>query len=144
MVIAESVPNFDLVMSIIGGTLTSPLVFFLPPLIYVKMLFLQTKHQESLQESSFTNVLLKKRATMNGVSKYIEDISGDETQILKNLSWTSKCVRNIEKIFCLLLAIFFLLLTVLSTYLNWMDAEASYYNSTMPCIYNITMTLLYL
>lgn len=32
--IGESVPRFDVVMSLIGGTLTGPLVFIFPPLIY--------------------------------------------------------------------------------------------------------------
>ena len=32
--VGESVPRFDIVMSLIGGTLTGPLVFVLPPLMY--------------------------------------------------------------------------------------------------------------
>ncbi|KAL7306849.1 hypothetical protein TKK_0001010 [Trichogramma kaykai] len=32
--LGESVPRFDIVMSLIGGTLTGPLVFVLPPLMY--------------------------------------------------------------------------------------------------------------
>ncbi|XP_043274376.1 amino acid transporter AVT1B isoform X2 [Venturia canescens] len=34
--IGESVPRFDIVMALIGGTLTGPLVFILPPLIYAR------------------------------------------------------------------------------------------------------------
>lgn len=34
--IGESVPRFDIVMALIGGTLTGPLVFVLPPLIYAR------------------------------------------------------------------------------------------------------------
>ena len=34
--IGESVPRFDIVMSLIGGSLTGPLVFVLPPLMYAR------------------------------------------------------------------------------------------------------------
>ncbi|XP_024938077.1 amino acid transporter AVT1D isoform X2 [Cephus cinctus] len=35
--VGESVPRFDIVMALIGGTLTGPLVFLLPPLIYARV-----------------------------------------------------------------------------------------------------------
>ncbi|XP_051165486.1 uncharacterized protein LOC127284204 [Leptopilina boulardi] len=41
--VGESVPRFDIVMSLIGGTLTGPLVFILPPIIYIRLLSLK-KH----------------------------------------------------------------------------------------------------
>lgn len=34
--VGESVPRFDIVMALIGGTLTGPLVFVLPPLMYIR------------------------------------------------------------------------------------------------------------
>ncbi|KAK0164215.1 hypothetical protein PV328_002869 [Microctonus aethiopoides] len=34
--VGESVPRFDIVMSLIGGTLTGPLIFILPPIIYAR------------------------------------------------------------------------------------------------------------
>ncbi|XP_034936023.1 amino acid transporter AVT1C [Chelonus insularis] len=34
--IGESVPRFDIVMALIGGTLTGPLVFILPPIMYAR------------------------------------------------------------------------------------------------------------
>lgn len=37
VLIGELVPKFDLVMGVIGGTLTGPLVFVLPPLFYAKI-----------------------------------------------------------------------------------------------------------
>ncbi|XP_066583652.1 uncharacterized protein mah [Prorops nasuta] len=36
VMVGESVPRFDIVMSLIGGTLTGPLVFVLPPLMYAR------------------------------------------------------------------------------------------------------------
>lgn len=34
--VGESVPRFDVIMALIGGTVTGPLVFILPPLLYSK------------------------------------------------------------------------------------------------------------
>ncbi|XP_033230896.1 amino acid transporter AVT1B [Belonocnema kinseyi] len=34
--VGESVPRFDIVMALIGGTLSGPLVFVLPPLMYIR------------------------------------------------------------------------------------------------------------
>lgn len=34
--LAESVPRFDIVMALIGGSLTGPLIFVLPPLMYAR------------------------------------------------------------------------------------------------------------
>lgn len=147
VVIAESVPSFDLVMSVIGGTLTSQLIFMLPPLIYVKLLSLQTKYEESLLENSFTNVVLNTRATMNGVSKYVEDAPKENSQVRQEIcqrrTTASKLVRKAEKGICLLIVLVSLVLTVLATYFNLTNAVETYSNTTTPCIYNLTMSLLY-
>lgn len=39
--LGELLPRFDIVMGVIGGTLTGPLIFILPPLFHTKMLKLQ-------------------------------------------------------------------------------------------------------
>nr|XP_033326323.1 amino acid transporter AVT1B [Megalopta genalis] len=41
--VGESVPRFDIVMALIGGSLTGPLVFVLPPLVYSKMMALKRR-----------------------------------------------------------------------------------------------------
>ncbi|CAL7952059.1 unnamed protein product [Xylocopa violacea] len=41
--VGESVPRFDIVMALIGGSLTGPLVFLLPPLIYSKIVGLKAQ-----------------------------------------------------------------------------------------------------
>lgn len=35
--LGESVPRFDVVMSLLGGTLTGPIIFIIPPLLYTKI-----------------------------------------------------------------------------------------------------------
>ncbi|XP_053970715.1 uncharacterized protein LOC128872256 isoform X1 [Hylaeus volcanicus] len=41
--VGESVPRFDIVMALIGGSLTGPLVFVLPPLMYSKAVALKAR-----------------------------------------------------------------------------------------------------
>lgn len=37
VLLGEAVPRFDLVMGLIGGSLTGPLMFVLPPLFYARL-----------------------------------------------------------------------------------------------------------
>ncbi|XP_076278446.1 solute carrier family member mahogany [Lasioglossum baleicum] len=41
--VGESVPRFDVVMALIGGSLTGPLVFVLPPLVYTRIMALKRR-----------------------------------------------------------------------------------------------------
>lgn len=54
VVVGESVPRFDIVMSLIGGTLTGPLLFVLPPIMYAKAKALkqQAKKQQIAVQSA--------------------------------------------------------------------------------------------
>ncbi|XP_058128890.1 uncharacterized protein LOC131286848 [Anopheles ziemanni] len=54
VLIAEILPRFDLVMGIIGGTLTGPLIFILPPLFYQRMLELEKIYSQELKRSYST------------------------------------------------------------------------------------------
>uniref|UniRef100_A0AAG5CY03 Amino acid transporter transmembrane domain-containing protein n=1 Tax=Anopheles atroparvus TaxID=41427 RepID=A0AAG5CY03_ANOAO len=54
VLIAEILPRFDLVMGIIGGTLTGPLIFILPPLFYQRMLELEKIYNQELKRSYST------------------------------------------------------------------------------------------
>lgn len=139
IVIAQSVPRFDLVMSMIGGTLTGPLVFILPPLFYVKILSLRTRHQEELAMEYFTNSTNFSRRRENKLKK-------DLYSSLTSIQVYSKGVfsKYFEKGLCFLIILFCTLATVITTYLNFSTAVFSYSNYTKPCIYNISTVLLYL
>jgi len=45
VVLGELVPRFDLIMGLIGGSLTGPLMFILPPIIYYKLKKMQQQQQ---------------------------------------------------------------------------------------------------
>ncbi|XP_062554511.1 uncharacterized protein LOC134219696 [Armigeres subalbatus] len=58
VLIAELVPRFDVVMGTIGGTLTGPLIFILPPLFYQKMTSLEKIYYQEMEHISSRNTLV--------------------------------------------------------------------------------------
>ncbi|XP_055618649.1 proton-coupled amino acid transporter 3 [Toxorhynchites rutilus septentrionalis] len=48
VMIAELLPRFDVVMGTIGGTLTGPLIFILPPLLYQKMIKMEAIYYQEM------------------------------------------------------------------------------------------------
>lgn len=55
VLLAELLPRFDIVMGVIGGTLTGPLIFILPPLFHTRMLrmekeFLRKREEEAMDD----------------------------------------------------------------------------------------------
>ena len=55
MAVGESVPRFDIVMALIGGSLTGPLVFVLPPLMYSKAIALKIRSMRPLTPEIYSN-----------------------------------------------------------------------------------------
>ncbi|XP_034191229.1 solute carrier family member mahogany isoform X1 [Osmia lignaria lignaria] len=53
--VGESVPRFDIVMALIGGSLTGPLVFVLPPLMYSKAIALKIRSMRPLTPEIYSN-----------------------------------------------------------------------------------------
>ncbi|CAH1369092.1 unnamed protein product [Tenebrio molitor] len=107
VLIAESVPRFDLVMSLIGGTLTGPLVFILPPLFYLKMLSIESKHEKEVTLVNFT------KSVYNG---------DEETSLLTN-SDGNRCRKqeqelgkSIEIACCITIVAVSAVCTVVTTY----------------------------
>ncbi|KAJ8920708.1 hypothetical protein NQ315_004847 [Exocentrus adspersus] len=138
IIIAESVPKFDLVMSIIGGTLTGPLVFVLPPLFYLKMLSINAKYEKQLKMQTFNNDdnHLKIQTTIRDCRFNYGICNG----------WKYTFRAYFEKGLCGLIIIVGAAATILTTYLNISNFILSYsdFTNTKPCIYNISATLLYL
>ncbi|CAG9858891.1 unnamed protein product [Phyllotreta striolata] len=123
IVLAESVPRFDLVMSIIGGTFTGPLVFMLPPLMFLKIRKLSRRREEQ-----FTNEVKAEKATSLESCKFVVEKFTDRA--------------NVESIFCLWIVAISILLTSATSYINFSNAIYSYNNASRPCIYNISTILI--
>ncbi|XP_050523502.1 uncharacterized protein LOC126895556 isoform X2 [Daktulosphaira vitifoliae] len=61
ILIGEVVPRLDLVMSLVGSLLTGPLMFILPPILYLKIQMLyqsKTKHSKKMYYSTFPSIKL--------------------------------------------------------------------------------------
>ncbi|XP_057665195.1 uncharacterized protein LOC130899335 [Diorhabda carinulata] len=141
IVIAESVPKFDLVMSIIGGTLTAPLAFILPPLIFLKMQTMKKLYIEQLALASFTNLVYTKDMSQYVERKYDSEIivSSNESNYCKTFIY-----KYFESFFCVFIIVFSTFLTLTTTYFNFLSAIYSYSNVTMPCIYNVSKALIFI
>jgi hypothetical protein len=131
VLIAESVPRFDLVMSLIGGTLTGPLVFILPPLFYLKMLSIESKHEKEVTLVNFT------KSVYNG---------DEETSLLTN-SDDNRCRKqeqelgkSIEIACCVTIVAVSAVCTVVTTYVN-VNSAIAFTDFAQPCIYNVSKTL---
>lgn len=66
MAVGESVPRFDIVMALVGGSLTGPLVFVLPPLIYSKAIALKVRSIRPSTPEIYSNS--ERRQSTEGMS----------------------------------------------------------------------------
>lgn len=147
MLLGELVPKFDLVMGIIGGTLTGPLMFILPPLLYTKILKMEQSHDNelinriiastsALDDDSEEDYSLRQRRYGTFKSQKITMPSKFCTK-----SWSTVC-----KVFHLLYSdyvlscaviVFGVVATVASTYFNLFNVK-SVAEFWSPCLYNIS------
>lgn len=142
IVIAESVPRFDLVMSLIGGTLTGPLVFILPPMMYVKIMSLERRSEEPSTMESFTNIVFTKIQEAKVTPTYTETTFRPKLPNFKDRFNSCLLSRYIETGLCYFIVIASVVLTLSTTYFNVISA-ISYSDFSKPCIYNISTSLLY-
>lgn len=71
VVVGESISRFDIVMALIGGSLTGSLVFILPPLIYTRALALkkQLNHVATTEKQIYSS----SRTKFNGEEQHLLD-----------------------------------------------------------------------
>ncbi|CAG9806548.1 unnamed protein product [Chironomus riparius] len=132
--LGELIPKFDLVMGVIGGTLTGPLIFILPPLFYTKLLQLEKIHDEEMR------ILM------------LEEYMNDEDPLIKlpkygaiaefhstsDESLASRCQEGIMKLLrsectlSIVVIVFGILATLTSTFFNMKDFQN--FSFWSPCI----------
>lgn len=110
ILIAEAVPRFDLVMSLIGGALTGPLVFIFPPMLYMKMVSIRQELQQNLQLEIFKGAVVHTRHATD--------------------------IRGLENCFCILLIAFGIIATMVTTIWNVINA-INHVTFTPSCIFYI-------
>ncbi|XP_063703827.1 uncharacterized protein LOC134833442 [Culicoides brevitarsis] len=159
VILGELLPRFDVVMGLIGGTLTGPLIFILPPLFYTKILKMEREFDEeraTVRELRDVSASTDDEQVFKRVQKEVkEKYSGygaimsvvPEMSVEENSSvWKSSChaFYNVLKSDCLLsiAVIFFgLIATFTSTYFNVFDGLDNFDQIWSPCILNITDAL---
>lgn len=135
-------------MSLIGGTLTAPLVFILPPIFYLKMLYLKSKHLQnvSLQQANHymyhsemdTDIVLIDACRYScSRIKYTSKIqlTPNKTFFMKDKNFWS--FVSYEIILLILVVSFGIIATIITTYFNLIDT-IQYATFSHPCIYNIS------
>lgn len=145
--IAELLPQFDIVMGIIGGTLTGPLIFILPPLFYHRLIRMEKKFDEEHHQEADSNKMM--------IDNIEEHVESDDTINLQskngygtfahdpNTSIGGRkyllCFAN-HSIICIAVIVFGVFATITSTYFNVMNV-ASVTDFRSPCIQNISWSL---
>ncbi|XP_047035561.1 probable sodium-coupled neutral amino acid transporter 6 isoform X2 [Helicoverpa zea] len=145
VVLAESVPRFDLVMGLVGSTLTGPLMFICPPVFFLKLCYMKSK-----TPSNFFKLSEKRNGTQNGGFK-----NGDLSKsplILDALqpryrTFTEYAVEVTEDddysirwydiIFALIVMTLGIVATIVATYSSWSNSIA-YATFSPPCLMNAT------
>lgn len=127
VLLGEIVPRFDLVMSMIGSTLTGPLMFILPPLFYGKLLKLKKQmYIQDIDQESNDETL-----SCYDDSHYFEE---------KFLEYEDHLVIPFEKIdifLAFLIICFGIVITFIATYYNWMNV-IQYAQFKPSCLINAT------
>lgn len=137
----ELIPQFDLLMGVLGGTLIGPLIFILPPMIYTKIIRLEKlKHEEETRklfelydDSSYESVSTSDYGTFNSSNNFNNAVQSISFKIPKQLCTIlhSDCTLSIAVI------IFGLFATFVSTYYNIVKLS-NFSELWSPCINNIT------
>ncbi|XP_044266985.1 amino acid transporter AVT1D [Tribolium madens] len=132
VLIAESVPRFDLVMSLIGGTLTGPLIFIFPPLFYLRMLSMEDKHMKQVAMETFTSIVYNTEEEINTILTS-RDLSQFESRSVLGAKLDVYC--------CVTIIAFSTICTLVTTYVNIKNAIA-FANFSQPCIFNVSSALI--
>lgn len=141
VLLGEFIPKFDLIMGIIGGTLTGPLIFILPPLFYTKMLQIEheternlIRNEMSTHDLSDTELLLK--TTNYGTHRILTQKNDDHIVSYTQKFWKilkSECMLSV------IVIIFGICATLTSTLMNILDIK-SLNQFWSPCIQNISLS----
>lgn len=142
VVISEFLPNFDALMDIVGGTITGPLVFILPPLLYRRMVQLERCHQRIATEAAYGSLPLDLNyQPVEGPPPHFDGSARRTFAAMLEICWL-RTVYAFNRLQCDLslsmsVLIFGVLATFFSTYLNLFELSELFQNNS-PCFGNMT------
>lgn len=140
-------------MGIIGGTLTGPLIFILPPLFYQKITKLEAIYDDNLITKEFGTIIENNEdGPMNDdkviimSTRYYGTFTKNETILRKGQSFIERRWENVKEIssflysdylLTILVIVFGLMATIASTYFNLFNVT-TLKDFWSPCIHNIS------
>ena len=136
--------SFVILLGVIGGTLTGPLIFILPPLFYTKLLQLEKRFDKRMLESTSLQTDLNDTELLLSPSRY----GYGSIQSPKYRSSDNEIINVIKKIWstvtsqCILagtVIIFGMMATFTSTFYNILDIK-DLNEFWSPCIQNISLS----
>ncbi|XP_061399780.1 uncharacterized protein LOC133335523 [Musca vetustissima] len=142
VIISEFLPSFDALMDIVGGTITGPLVFILPPLLYRRMVQLERCHQRIATEAAYGSLPLDLNyEPMDGPPPHFDRSARRTWAAMLEICWL-RTVYTFNRLQCdlslsMAVLIFGILATFFSTYLNLFELNQLFTNNS-PCFGNIT------
>lgn len=154
VIIAELVPQFDMVMGIIGGTLTGPMIFILPPLFYRRLIQMERDFDEQNERETFNQLTIANSDDdifkEHDFQHRHDDSYGTFAKTPKQYTARSDfrlcfCTDSFacdsfacDSLICVSVIIFGLIVTITSTYFNLMTVSSNFDDFRSPCIQNIT------
>lgn len=140
--ISEFLPSFDALMDIVGGTITGPLVFILPPLLYRRMVQLERYHQRIATEAAYGSLPLDLNyEPLDGPPPNLEPNTRVTLSALLEVCWL-RTIYTFNRLQCdlscsMAVLLFGILATFFSTYLNLFELNELFRNNS-PCFNNLT------
>lgn len=148
--LGESVPRFDLVMGLVGSTLTGPLMFIFPPLFFLKLCYMKSHNKDVFANNNFAKCYNGFQnggtVTQNGGSNYPLIFSDALETTYKTFSYNEINNKEVDeyniKWYDVILAVVVMLMgviaTIVATYSSWSDT-ISFATFSPPCLVNATI-----
>ncbi|KAJ0171408.1 hypothetical protein K1T71_012958 [Dendrolimus kikuchii] len=150
--LAESVPRFDLVMGLVGSTLTGPLMFILPPLLFLKLCYIKSNldiDSTYLDNKNTKRKFIEKReqnGVENGrqnrhVSKLTAAFQTKYKTFMDNYNLERKEHEYTMQWYDILIALIVMTMgiaaTIVATFSSWSNS-IEYAEYSPPCLVNAT------
>uniref|UniRef100_A0A1A9X1U2 Amino acid transporter transmembrane domain-containing protein n=1 Tax=Glossina brevipalpis TaxID=37001 RepID=A0A1A9X1U2_9MUSC len=142
VIISEFVPSFDALMDIVGGTITGPLVFIMPTLLYRRLVRMECLHHRIVTEASYGSIALDLNYDpMEDLSPQLLTDEKMKTQSMLHACW-QQAIYIFVRLQCdlslsMLVLLFGVLVTFFATYLNIFELTTLFQNNS-PCFGNFS------